>query len=72
VQRTPGQSSGGSAGACDGSLVLDWNAYQASHPFAFGQPWSVGAKVFVQGWFRDPPSCKTTNLSDAALMTYAP
>jgi hypothetical protein len=30
LQRTPAQSSGGSAGACDGALALDWNAYLAS------------------------------------------
>jgi hypothetical protein len=41
-------------------------------PGALGNPRSVGAKAHVQGWFRDPPAPKTTNLSDAVELTYAP
>jgi hypothetical protein len=54
TQRTPVQNSGGTLGACDGSFVLDWNAYQTAHPFALGNPWSVGDKLYTQAWFRDP------------------
>jgi hypothetical protein len=72
TQRTSAQSSGGSAGSCDGSLSLDWNAFQLASPAALGQPWSAGAKAYVQGWFRDPASCKTTSLSDAVELTYRP
>jgi hypothetical protein len=72
TQRTGLQSSGGTFNACDGSFVLDWNAYQSAHPFALGNPWSVGDKVFVQAWFRDPPAPKGTNLSNALQMTYVP
>jgi hypothetical protein len=72
TQRTPTQSSGGTAGACDGSLVLDWNAYQLANPGALGNPWSAGDIADVQAWYRDPPSCKTTSLSDALEMTYQP
>jgi hypothetical protein len=72
TQRTPIQNAGGTFGACDGSFALDWNAYQSAHPLALGNPWSVDAKVYVQAWFRDPLAVKSTNLSDALEMTYAP
>jgi hypothetical protein len=72
TQRTPIQDSGGTSGACDGSYVLDWNAYQSTNPLALGNPWGVGAKVYVQAWFRDPVAVKSTNLSNALEMTYLP
>jgi Tol biopolymer transport system component len=72
TQRSAPQSSGGTSGACDGALALDWNAFQLANPSALGNPWSAGAKAFVQGWFRDPASCKTTSLSDALELTYQP
>ena len=72
TQRTPTQSSGGTAGSCNGSLVLNWNAFQTANPGALGNPWSAGTHAYVQGWFRDPPSCKTTFLSEALDMTYVP
>jgi hypothetical protein len=70
--RSGAQLTGGTAGACDGTLSLDWNAFQAANPGSLGSPFSVGDKVFVQGWFRDPPACKSTSLSDALEMTYVP
>lgn len=72
TSRTGSQSSGGTAGACDGSLSVDWNAFQIANPGSLGQPWAAGAKAYVQGWFRDPPACKTTFLSQALEMTYVP
>jgi hypothetical protein len=72
TQRTVVQSSGGTAGACDGQLVLDWNAFQTANPASLGNPWMAGDKVFVQGWYRDPPAVKTTNLTDAVELTYVP
>ena len=71
-QRTPVQNSSGSAGQCDGSLVLDWNAYQLSHTGALGNPWSVCDRAWVQAWFRDPGSCNSTFLSPMLELTYAP
>jgi hypothetical protein len=65
LQRTGVQNSGGVATQCNGAFSLDWNAYRASHPSALGNPFSVGQVVDAQGWFRDPPSPKTTSLSDA-------
>lgn len=72
LQRTPGQSSGGSAGACDGALNLDWNAFQAAASAPLGAPWSVGAKVYAQAWIHDPPAPKGSTLSNAIELTCAP
>ncbi|NUP96793.1 MAG: hypothetical protein HUU28_11580 [Planctomycetaceae bacterium] len=72
TQRTGTQVSGGTAGLCDGTLTLDWNAYQAAFPTALGQPWSAGDTVWAQAWFRDPPAGKSTNLSNGIEMTYVP
>lgn len=72
TQRTFAASSGGVAGQCNGALTLDWNAYQTANPSALGNPWTLGSKAYVQSWFRDPPSCKTTFLSEALELTYAP
>jgi hypothetical protein len=72
TQRTITAASGGTIGACDGSIGLDWDAYQLGNPSALGNPWLAGAKVYAQGWYRDPPACKTTNMSDAVELTYVP
>jgi hypothetical protein len=72
TQRTPPQMSGGTTGACDGQLTLDWNAYQSTHPGALGNPWSAGDMAWVQAWYRDPPAVKTTNLSGGLELTYKP
>jgi Tol biopolymer transport system component len=72
TQRTPVQSSGGTAGACDGVLSVDWNAFVAATPGALGAPFAAGQHVFAQGWFRDPPSPKTTALSNAIEFVVAP
>jgi hypothetical protein len=72
TQRTITATSGGTIGACDGSIALDWDAYQLANPSALGNPWLAGAKVYAQGWYRDPPACKTTNMSDAVELTYVP
>jgi hypothetical protein len=70
--RSGAQASGGTVGQCDGTLSLDWNAFQAANPGALGSPFSSGQKIYVQGWFRDPPACKSTSLSNALEMTYVP
>jgi hypothetical protein len=72
TQRTPNQLSGGTLNACDGTLSLDWNAYQTANPASLGNPWSVGDKVYAQAWYRDPPTPKTTGLTDALELTYQP
>ncbi len=70
--RTSVQSSGGTFGSCSGAMSIDWNAYQIANPTAFGNPWAAGDQAHVQGWFRDPPACKTTFLSEALELTYIP
>jgi hypothetical protein len=70
--RTAPQASGGASGACDGALTLDWNLFQAAHPTALGNPFSAGDVVNLQGWFRDPTSCRGTSLTEAVQLTYLP
>jgi hypothetical protein len=72
TQRTPAMFSGGTAGQCDGSLSFDWLDYVATHPAALGVPFASGMQVGIQTWYRDPPSPKTTNLSDALEFIVAP
>jgi len=72
TQRTTTQSSGGTVNTCNGSLTLDWNAFQTANPSALGNPWTAGNVLQAQAWFRDPPAGKSTNLSDAIEMTYVP
>ena len=72
LKRMSTQNSGGTVGACDGVFVEDWNAYIAAHPAALGQPFVGGETVWAQGWFRDPPAPKSTNLSDALVFQLFP
>jgi hypothetical protein len=72
TQRTPAQQSGGTAGACDGTLSLDWNAYVANNPGALGTPFTPGQVVWSQAWYRDPPSPGTTSLSNGMRFTVGP
>jgi hypothetical protein len=37
-----------------------------------GTPFSAGDAIYAQGWFRDPPAPKTTNLSNALQLTCQP
>ncbi|MBL8801222.1 MAG: formylglycine-generating enzyme family protein [Planctomycetes bacterium] len=62
-------NSGGTAGACNGAYVIDWDAFQNANPAALGNPWVLGDKVFVQSWYRDPLAVKTSNLSNAVELT---
>jgi len=72
TQRTPVQTSGGSNNQCDGAFSIDWNAFVAGSPGVLGAPFQLGDAVYAQAWFRDPPSPKTTNLSDALQFFVAP
>jgi hypothetical protein len=65
LQRTSLLSSGGTSFSCDGSLAIDWLAWAAAHPGAPGTPLQVGTHAWMQAWYRDPPSPKTTSLSNA-------
>jgi hypothetical protein len=72
VQRMTPQSTGGTANACDGALGQDWHAYMTAQPGALGNPRSAGQVFDAQGWFRDPPAVKTTNLTDGLHFVLAP
>ncbi|MBL8802203.1 MAG: VCBS repeat-containing protein [Planctomycetes bacterium] len=69
---TASTSSGGTFGACDGVLSEDWRAFLATHPSASGNPLQAGVQVNAQGWFRDPPAVKSTNLSNALEFVVLP
>ncbi len=72
TQRTNVQNSGGLSGQCNGSFQLDWNAWRAAHPGALGQPFAWGDHVWLQAWYRDPATPKTTALSDALAAPICP
>jgi hypothetical protein len=72
TQRTPTQNSGGTNGACDGAVQIDWLDYVATHPGSLGVPFSAGTQVWAQLYFRDPPAPKTTNLSDGLTFVISP
>jgi hypothetical protein len=72
TQRTGVLDSGGTGGACDGAFALDFNAFITANPSSLGSPFAAGQHVFAQGWFRDPPSPKTTSLSNALEFVVGP
>lgn len=72
VQRMGVQNTGGTSGNCDGTLATDWNAFVAANPGTLGAPFAAGAQVYAQGWFRDPPSPKTTSLSNGLSFIVCP
>lgn len=69
TQRMSVHGSGGTIGQCDGVLSEDWNTFVWSNQGALGQPFVIGEQVWVQGWFRDPPAPKTTNLTNGLSFT---
>lgn len=69
IQRLTSANSGGTNGACDGSLSLDFLSFVSTNPGALGQPFASGQTVNVQTWFRDPPAVATTNLSNGLQFT---
>jgi hypothetical protein len=72
TQRTPAQPTGGAANSCTGSMTVDFNGFLAANPLALGQPAFAGETFDAQGWFRDPPAPKTTNLSNGLEFTMCP
>jgi hypothetical protein len=70
TQRTGTQNSGGTDGACDGVMTLDFLAYMASHPGSLGQPIASGQRYQTQ--LCDPPAPKTTNLSNGLEFDLVP
>jgi hypothetical protein len=72
TQRLPLAFSGGAAGACDGVLSLDWNAWRAANSSAAGAPFNAGDVLYAQAWFRDPGAPRGTNLSNGVSFTLRP
>jgi hypothetical protein len=72
TQRMNVQSSGGTVGMCNGALSQDWLAFIAANPGSLGAPFAAGNVVDAQGWYRDPPSAKTTNLTNGVEFTVVP
>ena len=68
-KRTGVQSSGGTPGACNGTFALDFNGWMQANPAKAPQ---VGERVYLQAWFRDPPSPGQTSLSDAVSFSICP
>ena len=72
VQRTAASLTGGTAGQCNGSISLDWNAWRAANPAGLGSPYTAGEMFYAQTWFRDPPAPTGTNLSNGLGFTLCP
>ena len=66
------RGTGGTQGACDGVLTLDWNAFVSGKPYHLGAPFSGGETVWVQCIYRDPPVPPTTSMSDALVFSVCP
>lgn len=66
------QNSGGTIGQCDGQMNVDFLAFLAVTPNALGAPFNAGDQVWMQSWFRDPASTKTTLVSDGLTFTMQP
>jgi Tol biopolymer transport system component len=69
IQRTGSMNSGGTSGACSGTLQVDFNQFMAQNPSAVGAPFFAGQVLYAQGWFRDPGAAKQTNLSNGLRFT---
>jgi len=72
IQRVSAASTGGTGGACDGSLVLNLRNWLAAHSSALGQPIAVGQAINVQAWARDPLAPGASMLSDALELEWGP
>lgn len=74
TQRTAAQNSGGTTG-CSGNFSLVWSgpgSFMQLNPGALGNPLASGQSFDAQWWYRDPPSPKTTNLSNGLRWIMAP
>jgi hypothetical protein len=71
TQRMTVQNTGGTTG-CTGAASQDWNAFMAANSGALGNPRTAGASFDAQFWMRDPPSPKSTILTNALRFILAP
>jgi hypothetical protein len=72
IQRSIALQSGGTSGACNGRLTLDWTAFQASFVGLVGAPFQAGDLVWSQAWWRDPQAPSGARGSNALQFTLAP
>lgn len=72
LQRTRIISTGGTAGACDGQAIMDWNEFIAANPQALGNPFLGGEAIWAQAWVRDPGSLVGGVFTNAVWFTVAP
>ncbi|MCC7012025.1 MAG: FG-GAP repeat protein [Planctomycetes bacterium] len=72
TQRCSALSTAGTSGACDGFVTFDWLAFRSANPGALGGALAPGQIVQAQCWYRDPPSPKTTQLSNAIEFATSP
>lgn len=70
--RLPVLSTGGTVGACDGVLSIDWNAWRSANPGALGQPFVPGETVWAQAWYRDPASPLGSSLTGGVVFQLGP
>ena len=68
----PSISGAGTPSASAGSGFTIAVADVEGAPSGLGNPVVGGETVWAQGWFRDPPSPKTTNLSNGLMFTVQP
>lgn len=68
--RTAPSTTGGTSGACDGVLTIDFNAYIATQ--TADASLVAGATVDLQAWYRDPPNPGSANLSNAGRFSVCP
>jgi hypothetical protein len=72
LQRTGLMPAGGTAGACDGRIAVDWNQFVAVQPAVVGTPFLGGETVWAQAWFRDVLAPGGTTLSNGLWFTVCP
>jgi hypothetical protein len=72
VQRTDPRSTGGTSGACDGSLAFDFHEWRTSRPWALGVPFAPGDVVWTQVWYRDPAAPTGSNFSPGLRFQWCP
>jgi len=72
VQRVAFLNSGGAVGQCNGAVQTDILQFWSQNPSALGAPFSPGATVNAQTWYRDPPAPKASNLSNALQFVTVP
>jgi hypothetical protein len=62
----------GTIGLCDGSMSTDFLVFVDTHTNALGRPLFAGEVFAAQLWYRDPPSPKSTMLTNALQWTMLP